>query len=266
MDEAQGRALTEGATPDSANGVALPEEGASLSGDTYMLSERVYRAIIRLVMRGELSRGAPLRIEELSRILNVSPTPVREGLTRLEAIGLVVHEPRKGFRVSPPLTGERLERLLDARELLEVGAVSLALVGGGLKFPQALRSALHAQEAAVSAYHHGTQTSPEEERDASWAVIEADLAFHGVIFDFTDNPFVRIMADSLHGHAHHVRQTPNRRLSDDLEVVTEHAVIVRAAESGDRAAIESAMRMHLRFVRKRAREEIQHSGAKAAHG
>lgn len=255
MREASGE-ITIGrpAAPDPGRGRA--QDSAVGIGDTYMLSERVYRSIIRLVMRGQLRRGAPLRIEELARTLNVSPTPVREGLTRLEPTGLVVHEPRKGFRVAPPLTAEQFERLMDARELLEVGAAGLALASGDPEFVRGLRAALGAQESAVNAYRHGTRTSAEEEYDAAWAVIESDLAFHGVIFDFTHNPFVRIMADSLHGQAHRVRQTADRGISDDLEAVTEHAAIVRAAESGDRAATESAMRLHLRLVRTRARKEI----------
>lgn len=225
--------------------------------DTYMLSERVYRSILRLVRRGRLQRGAPLRIEELSRILNVSPTPVREGLLRLQATGLVVHEPRKGFRVAPPLTGEQFERLMDARELLEVGAAGLALASGGSGFAAALREALDAQQAAVQAFHRLAPGTPAQEADdAEWAVIDADLSFHHVVLDFTDNPFVRLMAGSLNGQSHRLRQTADRGVSDDLEAVTEHASIVRAAESGDRAAIESAMRMHLRLVRARAHNDL----------
>jgi DNA-binding GntR family transcriptional regulator len=239
-------------------GGGLKEAMATVgTGDTHMLSERVYRSILRLVSRGQLRRGAPLRIEEISRILNVSPTPVREGLVRLAATGLVVHEPRKGFRVAPPLIGEQFERLMDARELLEVGAAGLALGSGGPAFVTALRGALDAQEAAVQAFRHLAPGTPAEEADdAEWAVIDADLSFHHVLFEFTNNPFVRIMADSLNGQSHRLRQSADRGVSDDLEAVTEHAAIVRAAESGDRGAIESAMRMHLRLVRARARNDI----------
>jgi len=225
-----------------------------VGGDDHTLSERVYRSMIRLVMRGQLSGGAPLRIEEVARILGVSPTPVREGLARLEATGLVVHEPRKGFRVAPPLTAEQFERLMDARELLEVGAAGLALANGDPAFPRALGLALAAQQAAVDAYHD--RTRDQEEHDAVWAVIDADLGFHAVVFDFTRNPFIRVMANSLNGQAHRVRQAADQGISDELEAVTEHRAIVRAVDSGDRAAVESAMRMHMRLVRMRARRDI----------
>ena len=220
-----------------------------------MLSERVYRSIMQSVSRGQLARGAPLRIEELARRLNVSPTPVREGLTRLEGTGLVVHERRKGFRVAPPLTAEQFEKLMDAREVLEVGAAGLAIASGDPAFASTLRGALAAQQAAVEAFDamspHGDAVD-----DLAWAVIDADVALHHVIFSRTHNPFVGLMAEALNGQTHRVRQSAEHGVSDSNEALSEHAAIVRAADSGDRQAVESAMRMHLRLVRARARRDL----------
>lgn len=232
--------------------LALLAEGNEDS--TRMLSEQVYRSIMRLVGRGQLGRGTPLRIEELARMLNVSPTPVREGLSRLEATGLVVHEPRKGFRVAPPLTAEQFDKLMDARELLEVGAATLAGGSGDVGFPAALRHALVTQQSAVDAFVAASELGHPSD-DVTWAVIDADLAFHHVIFARTHNPFVGLMADALNGQSHRVRQSAEHGVSDSQEALTEHAAIVRAAESGDRLAVESAMRMHLRLVRARANSE-----------
>jgi DNA-binding GntR family transcriptional regulator len=228
-----------------------------------MLSEEVYRSIMRLVSRGQLQRGAPLRIMELARILNVSPTPVREGLSRLEATGLVVHVPRKGFRVAPPPTAEQLEKLMDARELLEVGAAGLAIHSGDGGFAIALRQALVAQHAAVDEFNAAPHDGPHSE-DVAWAVIDSDLAFHHVIFARTHNPFVGLMADALNGQAHRVGQSAMHGVSDSQEALSEHAAIVRATESGDRQAVESAMRMHLRLVRARARRDLNSDGKDAS--
>jgi DNA-binding GntR family transcriptional regulator len=238
-----------------ASGMLQDAIGADPTDAIHMLSERVYRSILRLVHRGQLKGGAPLRIDELSRILNVSPTPVREGLARLAATGLVIHEPRKGFRVAPPLTGNQFDLLMDARELLEVGAAGLALATGNPDFVPALREALVAQEAASRAFYD-TPADAADFEEAEWAVLDADLAFHHVVFQFTNNPFMTLMADSLNGQSHRQRQQADRGVSDSLEALAEHTAIVRAAESGDRGAIESAMRMHLRLVRARARSDM----------
>jgi len=227
---------------------------SSLS-DTHMLSEQVYHSILQLVMRGQLQRGAALRIEELSRLLNVSPTPVREGLTRLESSGLVIHEPRKGFRVAPPLTQAQFEQLMDARELLEVGAAGAAAAAGGDKFVLALERALAAQEAAVDRFHRAKDLPDLDEM--SWNVIDTDLHFHRVIFEYTNNPFIGRMAEALNGQSHRVRQSAEKGISDDLEALVEHRAISEAARTGDPLAVQAAMRSHLELVRVRAGLDAQ---------
>lgn len=228
-----------------------PESVAAATGD-HMLSERVYQSILRSVARGDLQGGEKLRIEELARTLNVSPTPVREALSRLETTGLVVHPPHRGFRVAPPLSSNQFDRLMDGRELIEVGAAGLAIEHGNAALPSLLQEALDAQEAAVAAF----QTEDKTNLDRAWAVIDADMAFHQVIFESTDNPFVRLMADSLAGQSHRIRQSTTHGVSDALEALIEHAAIVRAAQFGDRQAVESAMRMHMRLVRVRGHRDI----------
>jgi hypothetical protein len=44
------------------------------------LSERVYTVILQMLARGGPKQGSTLRIDLLSKALNVSPTPVREAL------------------------------------------------------------------------------------------------------------------------------------------------------------------------------------------
>jgi DNA-binding GntR family transcriptional regulator len=217
-----------------------------------MLSEQVYRSIMRSVARGDLHRGSRLRIEELARSLNVSPTPVREALSRLEATGLVVHPPNRGFRIAEPLSGHQFDRLMDARELIEVGAAGLAVAAADTDFPGALRLALSEQRQAVGAF----QRHERADEDAAWAVIDADLAFHHVILKHTDNSFAQLMAESLSGQSYRVRQSAEHGVSDAFEALTEHEAIVRAVESGDRAAVEAAMRLHMRLVRTRGHRDI----------
>ena len=218
------------------------------------LSERVYNSILRGIARGDMQRGARLRIEALAEQLGVSPTPVREALSRLETTGLVVHPPNRGFRIAPRLTAEQFDRLMDARELIEVGAIGLAAQEHDPVFASELQQSLEEQERAVEQL----RSTPERDADpdAAWAVIDADLEFHRIILDHTNNPFVRLMAHSLSGQSHRVRQSAEHGASDVVEALAEHASIVRAVASGDRQAAESAMRMHMRLVRVRGRLDI----------
>src|SRR3972149_130660 len=45
-------------------------------------------------------RAAPLRLEELAHTLGMSISPVREAVRQLETLGLAVHVPHRGARVS----------------------------------------------------------------------------------------------------------------------------------------------------------------------
>ena len=77
------------------------------------------------IARGELAPGTLLRQRQLAQEFNVSPTPVREALRRLESEGLVSYEVHRGSRVATVDLEEQEEnfRVLAALESL---AVSLA--------------------------------------------------------------------------------------------------------------------------------------------
>jgi DNA-binding GntR family transcriptional regulator len=129
-----------------------------------------------------------LRIGVLSKALAVSPTPVREALARLAAAGLIAHEARKGYRIAPPLTFEQLKELMDARRLIEVGAIGHACRNGGAAFRSDLAAALEAQSAAVEALNAANPADRAERVALEWRVLEADLRFHQVIFDRQFSP------------------------------------------------------------------------------
>ena len=77
------------------------------------------------ILDGELPAGARLKEDELAERLDVSRTPVREALRRLEAEGLVVHEPKRGAAVRS-YTPEELDDMYRLRALLEGYAARLA--------------------------------------------------------------------------------------------------------------------------------------------
>jgi DNA-binding GntR family transcriptional regulator len=82
------------------------------------VEDGVYR-ILRLEIGGlDLAPGERLRLEEVAGRLDVSLTPVRHALRRLESEGLVVSLPRRGSRVAP-LSLEELEEIQALRLGLE---------------------------------------------------------------------------------------------------------------------------------------------------
>jgi DNA-binding GntR family transcriptional regulator len=77
------------------------------------------------IARGELAPGTLLRQRQLAEEFNVSPTPVREALRRLESEGLVSYEVHRGSRVAT-IDLEEQEENLRVLAALESLAASLA--------------------------------------------------------------------------------------------------------------------------------------------
>src|SRR5919202_2566625 len=95
------------------------------------LTDDVYEAVKSLIMDHRLAPGERVTIDALARQLEVSPTPVREALARLEADGLVRKRPLAGYTATPLLTRAEFEELFEMRMLLEPAAARRA-AGAGL--------------------------------------------------------------------------------------------------------------------------------------
>ena len=77
------------------------------------------------ILSGALPPGSPLRLEELAARLGMSISPVREAVRRLESLGLAVHIPHRGARVSE-LALDDLRDTYEVRLVLEPLAVRRA--------------------------------------------------------------------------------------------------------------------------------------------
>ena len=87
------------------------------------LRDEVYREIVELIHRGELSPGSRVKDASLAAQLGVSRTPVREALIRLAGEGILDADMGRGFRVCR----------LDPKEMREIGAILGALEGLALQ-------------------------------------------------------------------------------------------------------------------------------------
>ena len=91
-----------------------------------VLSDDIYDLIRKMIFNYEIVPGSKVNIDALAKKLDVSQTPVREALSRLESDGLIVKEPLKGFRATDLLTIQELDDLFKFRLLIEPFAASEA--------------------------------------------------------------------------------------------------------------------------------------------
>jgi DNA-binding GntR family transcriptional regulator len=89
------------------------------------LVDEATRAIREVILRGVLSPGTQLRQADLAEQMNISRTPLREALMKLEQEGLIAVLPRRGFRVVELQLSDAIE-LYELREMLDGLAARLA--------------------------------------------------------------------------------------------------------------------------------------------
>lgn len=192
-----------------------------------------------------LEPGAALIIDALARDMDVSQTPVREALARLESTGLVTRAALKGYRVAPVLTTKELGDLLDARAVLEPVNASRAASRASGPFLAALEESIDQLVASP--------TGPSfAEYHAYW---EADERFHDLIARQSDNSFLYRAFEALGGQAQRFRLFGGLGVSDAGSAIAEHRDILDALRREDPAAAEAAMGRHVANVKQRALED-----------
>ena len=73
------------------------------------LREQIYAHLRNEIMNGTLKPGASINMDNLSKELSISKTPLREALIKLECQGFVEMLPRKGVQVKKLTYGELKE-------------------------------------------------------------------------------------------------------------------------------------------------------------
>ncbi len=89
------------------------------------LGARAYRALWGGIVAGSIESGVQLRPDTIAEQLDISTTPVREALHRLETDGLIVKLPYKGWYVRE-FTEQEVRDLYELRAALECFGVRLA--------------------------------------------------------------------------------------------------------------------------------------------
>jgi DNA-binding GntR family transcriptional regulator len=202
------------------------------------LGDDVYQSLRSAVLEHLLSPGDRMNIDALARELEVSPTPVREALARLESEGLVRKRPLAGYTVSPLLTRGEFGDMFDMRLLLECAAARWAAERAGA-----------AQKAEICTEADRTVGAAED--DSKWhATFTAmDAHLHDLVAQASGNALLHDSISRLHAHLHlHRRYFP---YAQTAITVDEHRRVAAAIRDAQPDQAEQAMRDHLTHARER---------------
>lgn len=191
--------------------------------------QTAYQALYDAIASGQLKPGDRLREIELATRIGLSRTPIREAIRRLEAEGVVSHEPRVGAVVRT-LSQQEIVELYEMRIVLETTAAAMAARHRSLSETRTLET-LNAQMLEARA-------TPQK-------VAELNQRFHLCIVNAARNRYLansyRNLSTVLVVLGHTTLATPERVKS----VINQHQAIIDALIKGDEDEARDAMAVHM---------------------
>lgn len=206
-----------------------------MSSDSPSLAHSAYYRIRSEILAGRFAPDRKLKILELAAWLSVSPSVVRETLSRLSAEALVVAEPQRGFRVAP-ITVEDVRDLTDVRIDIETKCLRRAMSVGSVKW-----------EVGIVASLHELMRTPYEFDNPSDEWTEAHAKFHQALVAACDSVWLLRIREQLFLQGERYRRINIRMSHAERDLRTEHEDIANAVIARNvPKAIELSVR-HLRL-------------------
>jgi len=198
------------------------------------LEKFAYDSIKKAILEFRLKPGDALVEADLSNQLNISKTPVRDALTRLERESLVTKIIYKGTYVTE-ITAKSVKEVFEIRAVLEGLAAREAtpnFTSGDLQ-----------QAGQILADQAAMLKSGDVERAS-----ELNKRFHLLILERSGNHRLRSMLANLDDHIQRFRVLSNLQRGAQQTSVVEHQRVFAAIRDKNPEAAESAMKAHLRSV------------------
>ncbi len=196
------------------------------------LNQRAYDEIRRRILDGELLPSSPISEYQVAAALNISRTPVREALKRLEEEGLVWSIPNKGTFVTE-LSAHDIMEIYQVRERLEGLAARIAA-------QQMSASDIQLLDKEIALTDEFASTGRVDE------IFQRDIRLHKLIITSTQNIRLSKILAMLDDQMHRVRIIFSQSPDWLQAVIREHAAIVENIKQRDCNGAENAMVQHLR--------------------
>jgi DNA-binding GntR family transcriptional regulator len=166
---------------------------------------------------------------QMAEWLQMSRTPVRQAIQRLESEGLLTMEPRAGLVVTQ-VDADFVAELYFIREILEGTAARLAA-----------ESASRADVHVLQEFVQTELASPPDEHAAA----ESNRRFHMLIYRSAKNRFLLKSLQALHDSLALLGKSTLSNKARAQQAVQEHAKIVEAVVARKPEEAEALMRQHI---------------------
>lgn len=195
-------------------------------------AERAYQEIREQILDGTHQPGTMLGENALATDLEVSRTPIRVALARLQDEGWIVIYPKRGALVQG-MSERMIAELAEARLLLETTAVDRASTESRQRLADRLERSIAAQRDALN-------------QGDLRGFIDLTLEFHrGFVEAGGNTVLLELYAQLSDRHRFVLFAAGARLLSRGADIITEHAKLTEYLRSGDAAAFAKMLRDHI---------------------
>lgn len=216
------------------------------------LRDVVFRTLRQAILRGELKPGERLMEIRLANQLGVSRTPIREAIRMLELDGLVIMVPRKGAQVAQ-ITEKDLNDVLEVRLGLEELAVKLAC-------ERITEAELHSLHQASRSFEKLLETETDDLQELA----QADVAFHDVIYQATNNERLIQLLNNLREQMYRYRIEYLKDVKSRRSLVEEHDALYERMKKRDLMGAQKMIREHIERQQESIMQTVHHQNMAAA--
>lgn len=204
------------------------------------LGQTAYDSLLDRLIRREIPIGAVLQERRIADILEMSRTPVRDALNRLESEGFVTRLPG-GVLVVREFSTRELIETLHVRQILEVESVRLAAG----RIPASELDAVEAEIRVLLA-------APAVDAERDWAV---DSRFHAMIAGYSGSA---VLAKLIHDLRLKTHMFNMNRVPERFEIGhREHCAIIESLREGDAGSASEWIRLHIENVKQGILEKLR---------
>ncbi len=195
------------------------------------LGEHVFENLKQAIIRGEVVPGTRLVESRIADALDISRTPVREAIHKLEREGLIEKLPRGGFSVLG-LTREEIEETFGIRSVLESYAASLS----ALNYQE---GELLPLEEKISEYEMYLQQKQLE------ILPKINTEFHDLLYTLSRSPKLNRMINHLRDQIYRFRQILLKDERMARMSNADHRQMVALIRKKDAEGVEQLVREHI---------------------
>ena len=196
-------------------------------------SDYAYSNIKESIITGELKPGEPIVEKQLAKVLEISRTPLREALHRLELEELVVREMNGRLKVAS-ISVQEVKEIFAVRGKLEGLVIAHATENATAKDIDYLQTIL---EMIKNSFKEG-QTE---------GILYYGSEFHSFIYELSKNKTAVKILYQLNDHINRYRRMiSNHNINRFEKSISEHEQMIKCMRENDMESAQLAMEHHIK--------------------